>query len=259
MTKTINIPRMPAGGDQKFRVTTTKEDFQLSEDAFFIIIKNRYGRVVQRILKNDCFYDTEGRWYFTAENIKEGEHLAVFVGQYEDDDYDKQHRTFIDIQPLYVGTAGCDAVATSQHACAGHSIQYEQVWSVSIDGEDYLADSLGRYIYTSDGKRIQFTNQLSNDVEDMGKVKMQMTGEEFLKMWEQRDPNSEVNTIPEMMDVMRGISDDETIPQKIQEEIDENDQENEASDADIDSIFEPDVQTGGSGGFPDEMQVEEGD
>lgn len=92
----------------------------------------------------------------------------------------------------------------------------------------------------------------------MGKIKMQMTGEEFLKMWEQRDPNSEVNTIPEMMDVMRGITDDETIPQKIQQEIDENEQENEASDADIDSIFEPD-QTGGSGGFPDEMQEEEGD
>ena len=72
----------------------------------------------------------------------------------------------------------------------------------------------------------------------MGKIKMQMTGEEFLRLIEGRDPNGEVNTIPEMMAAMEGISDDETIKGEIQEEIDENDQENEASDDDIDQIFE---------------------
>ena len=59
---------------------------------------------------------------------------------------------------------------------------------------------------------------------------------------------------------MHGISDDETIKDEIQQEIDESDQENEATDDDIDQIFEQDSSdVGGSGGFPDEMQEEEGD
>ena len=237
MATTITIPQMPVGSDLKFRLTTTREDFHPSEDFFCIVVKNSYGRVTHRVTKNDCFYDSEGRWYFTVENIKEGDHTATFVGAYEDDDFDRQRRTFTDRQPLFVGTDDC-STAGRQHSCEGHPVEYEQVWDVSVDGEDYLADCDGRYVYTSDGKRIQFSNNLSDIVEDMGKVKMQMTGEEFLKMWEQRDPNSEVNTIPEMMDVMRGITDDETIPQKIQQEIDGSQEENEASDADIDSIFD---------------------
>ena len=257
MAETRTIPAANPGTDLKFRVTTTKEDFNLARDDFNIVIKNQYGRVTHRILKGDCFYDSEARWYFTVPNIKEGEHFAVFVGAYEDDDFDRQKRIWHDRQPLFIGTDDC-STADKKHACEGHPVQYEQVWNVSIDGEDYLADCDGNYVYTSDGKRIQFSNQLSDIVENMGKVKMQMTGEEFLKMWEQRDPNSEVNTIPEMMDVMRGITDDETIPQKIQQEIDENQDENEASDDDIDEIFDGSAENPG-GGFQDEMEVEEGD
>ena len=236
-----------------------------SEDAHILhvtlachqVVKNSYGRVVARITKNDCFYDSEARWYFALENVKEGEHTAVFIGAYEDEDYDKQRRVWTDRQPLFVGTEDCQT-SHKLHACDGHPVRYEQVWDVSVDGEDYLADCDGNYVYASDGKRIQFSNQLSDIVEDMGKVKMKMTGEEFLKKWEGRDPNGEIDTIPEMFDAAQGISDDETIPQRIQKDIDEHDEENEASDADIDEIFEQD-QTGGSGGFPDEMQVEEGD
>lgn len=223
------------GQDLKYRITTTKQDFTLAEDRFAIIIKNSYGRIMARITKNDCFYDTQGRWYFALENMAASVYTAYFLGGYEDEDYDKQKRVWTDVQLLaVVDERGGRRVRKSMRR---HRVKYEQVWSVSVDGEDYLADCYGRYIYTSDGKRIQFTNQTSEIVEDMGKVKMNMTGEEFLKMWEQREPNSEVNTIPEMMDVMRGISDNETIPQKIQQEIDENEQENEASDADIDEIF----------------------
>ena len=235
--KTAYIPVVAPGTDLKFRVTVTKEDFNLARDWFEIIIKNSYGRVVARITKNDCFYDSEARWYFALENVKQGEHAAVFIGAYEDEDYGKQRRVWTDRQPLFVGIEDCQT-SHRQHSCEGHPVEYEQVWDVSIDGEDYLADCDGNYVYTSDGKRIQFSNQLSDIVEDMGKVKMKMTGEEFLKKWEGRDPNGEIDTIPEMFDAAQGISDDETIPQKIKRDIDESQEENEASDADIDSIFD---------------------
>ena len=254
MKQTATIPAANPGTDLKFRVTTTKEDFNLARDDFNIVIKNQYGRVTHRILKGDCFYDSEARWYFTVPNIKEGEHFAVFVGCYEDDDFDRQKRIWTDRQKLFVGREGCMMTERRARHPQGCPVSYEQVWVVSVDGADYLADCNGEYVYTSDGKRIQFSNSLSNEIEDDMKVKMKMTGDEFLKLMEGKEPNEQVNTIPELMDAMQGISDDRTII----EEIEEQQEENEASDADIDSIFEPD-QTGGSGGFPDEMQEEEGD
>ena len=101
-------------------------------------------------------------------------------------------------------------------------MQYEQVWTVSIDGADYLADRDGNYVYTSDGKRIQFTNATSEYVENMGKVIMNMTGEEFLQKWEGRNPNGVIDTVPEMFDAARGISDETTIREEIEEEVSED-------------------------------------
>ena len=49
-----------------------------------------------------------------------------------------------------------------------------------------------------------------------------MTGDEFLKLIEGREPNSEINTIPELMDAMQGISDDRTVKEEIEDEIDED-------------------------------------
>ncbi len=72
----------------------------------------------------------------------------------------------------------------------------------------------------------------------MGKVKLKMTGEQFLQLIEGKDPNGAVNTIPELMQVMTGVDDQETIPQRIQDEIDDNEEENEATDSDIDEIFD---------------------
>ena len=45
-----------------------------------------------------------------------------------------------------------------------------------------------------------------------------------------------------MLDAARGISDQQTIKGDVQEQIDENEKENEATDSDIDEIFdnEPD-------------------
>ena len=217
MAETRTIPAANPGTDMKFRVTTTKEDFNLARDDFNIVIKNQYGRVTHRILKGDCFYDSEARWYFTVPNIKEGEHFAVFVGCYEDDDFDRQKRIWHDRQPLFIGTDDC-STADKKHACEGHSVQYEQVWNASIDGEDYLADCDGNYVYTSDGKRIQFSDRSSAD----GKVRLSMTGDEFLKLIEGREPNSEINTIPELMDAMQGISDDRTVKDEIEDEINED-------------------------------------
>lgn len=237
MKQMTTIPAANPGTDLKFRVTTSKDDFNLARDDFNIVIKNQYGRVVARILKNDCFYDSEGRWYFNVENIKEGEHTAVFVGCYEDEDYDKQRRIWTDRQLLFVGREGCMETHRRHLHPESCPVRYEQVWAVSVDGEDYLADCDGNYVYTAEGYRIQFSNDISEIVENMGKVKMKMTGQEFLKKWEGRDPNGEIDTIPEMFDAAQGISDDETIPQRIQKDIDEHDEENEASDADIDEIF----------------------
>ena len=116
-------------------------------------------------------------------------------------------------------------------------MKYEQVWSVSIDGADYLADCDGRYVLTAEGYRIQFSNDVSEIVEDMGKVKMKMTGDEFLKKWEGRDPNGVVDTIPEMEDVMHGISDEETIHEHTEHQIEEELEEEAATNEDIDEMF----------------------
>ena len=56
----------------------------------------------------------------------------------------------------------------------------------------------------------------------MAKVKMKMTGEEFLKKWEGRDPNGVIDTVPEMFDAAQGISDDRTIKEEIDEEVSED-------------------------------------
>lgn len=230
------------GSDLKFRITTKIPDFQLSDDFFEIVVKNQYGRVTHRVRKNDCFYDSDGRWYFGIEHVQEGLYMAVFSGRYEDDDYDKQRAAVTDIQHLCNVGRYAIRKAVKPHTdkdgyLPGHDIKYEQVWMVSIDGADYLADCDGKYVLSAEGYRIQFSNDVSEVVEDMGKVKMKMTGDEFLKKWEGRDKNGEIYTIPEMFDAARGISDDETIHEHTDEQIEDKLEEDAATDADIDEMF----------------------
>ena len=185
------------GDDLKFRVTTEIPDFQLSEDNFIIVVRDRYKRIVARIAKDDCFYDDHGNFYFTLEKVRTGWYYAFFTAYREDEDFDDQRAAFADTQPLC--TVGyCEKHAPRMHDCdcGHHLVHYEQVWVVSVDGADYLTDCYGRYVMGSDDKRIQFTNATSQHVDDMGKVKMKMTGEEFLKKWEGRDQNGEINTVP---------------------------------------------------------------
>lgn len=219
---------MYPGCDLKFRVTSTQMHFEMGEDNFGITIKNQFGRVMWRIEKRDCIIDTEGHFYFVLENVPGGVYTAIFAGSFEDEDYNKQERVFFDIQHL--------AIVPGERVkhIGPHKVQYDQVWTVSIDGADYLADSNGHYIYTSDGHRIQFISQNQQTAEDMGKVMMHMTGDEFLKLIEGRSPDSEINTLPEVFDALRGITDkDSAVKEDVQDQIDDN----ECGDSDIDEIF----------------------
>lgn len=214
----IKIPIVPPGTDLKFRVTVTRENFTLDDDLFNVVIKNRWGRVVARLLKSDCYQDSEGRWYFNVENVQEGEHYAVFVGVIDDSDYGKQKRMWHDSQLLFIGRDGC--ITESRPTPHGDDcpVSYEQIWTVNVADGEYLADRDGNFFYTSDDKRISFSDRSSSD----GKVRLSMTGDEFLKLIEGRDPNNEINTIPELIDAMQGISDDTTVKEEIEEEIDED-------------------------------------
>lgn len=219
MTQMIKIPIVPPGTDLKFRVTVTRENFTLDDDLFNVVIKNRWGRVVARLLKSDCYQDSEGRWYFNVENVQEGEHYAVFVGVIDDSDYGKQKRMWHDSQLLFIGRDGCIGTESRPTPHGDDCpVSYEQIWTVNVADGEYLADRDGNLFYTSDDKRISFSDRSSDD----GKVRLSMTGDEFLKLIEGRDPNNEINTIPELMDAMQGISDDTTVKEEIEEEIDED-------------------------------------
>ena len=209
------------GTDLKFRITTTQPDFNLSEDNFEIKVKDQYGRVRQTVTKSDCFWDDQGEWYFVMDNAKTGIYFAWFHGRYEDEDYDDQRRDFTDVQEL----CRVNYHAGPRHHHHKHVVQYEQVWTVSIDGEDYLADCDGSYVLTSDGNRICFKSNKQEIIDDMGKVRMKMTGDQFLQFMEGRNPNGTIDTIPEMFDAAQGISDDTTIKDEIEEEVAESDVE----------------------------------
>lgn len=225
-------PNAP-GTDQKFRVTPHITDFLISEDPFDIVVKDQLGQVKYRVTRDDCFYDSQGRWYFTLEHVQEGCYEAIFTAYIQDDDYNKQRAVVVDRRLLT--SAGRYTMPPRPKRTP--RVEYEQVWAVSIDGEDYLADCDGRYVYTSDNKRIQFTNQLSNDIEETGKVKMQMTGEEFLRKWEGRSQNGEIDTVPELFDSMKGVSDDETVPEEVEQQIEDYMEEEAAENSDIDEMF----------------------
>jgi len=218
------------GSDRKFRVTSDLEDFHFGEDDFEIVVKDLYGRTVRRIGPEDCFWDSEGRWYFTLENVRSGVYYACFRGSYEDTDFDDQRRVFTDMQKLMqVGVrlvCSCTAGVMGARCECRHSVHYEEVFSVSIDGDEYLCDRLGRYILTADGKRICFQNEKAKQIEDMSKVRLKtMTGEQFVRLMEDFDPNSEVDTIPEVMHALNGINDETTVKEQIDEEVAESDVE----------------------------------
>lgn len=232
MTQTANFP----GTDRKFMVTVTQEDFLLVDDDFEITVIDPYRRQ-RRIRKQDCFFDSDGRYYFTLEKTLRGTYYAWFKGWYEDDDYDKQTRQFTDGQKLCeVGVRTCrcgtatdstESADTGGNGCqCRHVVQYQEVTTVSVDGDEYLADIDGKYILTSDGKRIAFQNATNDKIDDMSKVRLNMTGDEFKTLIEGDNHDGTINTIPEMMQAAQGISDDETIQHDVDERIDVKIEEN---------------------------------
>ena len=224
------------GTDRKFMVTATQQDFFLTDDEWEITLIDPYSRQ-RRITKQDCFFDSDGRYYFTLEKPLRGTYYAWFKGWYEDDDYNKQTRQFTDGQKLCeVGVPACRFGTATHSTATGHQeyegcqcrhvVQYTEVQTVSVDGDEYLADMDGRYILTSDGKRIAFQNATNDKVNDMSKVRLNMTGDEFKQLIEGENPNGEIDTIPEQMRAMQGISDDgKTVKDEIVAQIDETEVE----------------------------------
>ena len=96
------------GQDLKFRITAQISGFSLATDAFMIIVKNGYGRVVRRSPRTECFFDSDLRPYFTMEAVPAGIYYATFVGGIPDDDYTKQQQAVTDHQWLV--TVGSVAV-----------------------------------------------------------------------------------------------------------------------------------------------------
>ena len=158
---------IPPGNDLKFRVTSEIAGFSMGENDFKIVIKNRWWQVLFTIPKDECFQDTEDRWYFTLENVQTSVYFSLFIATLPDDDYDKQTRIRTDLQHLAtVGTRCCN---TTYHNCScDHDVHYEQVWSTNIDGAAYLCDKDGNLILTADGKRIQFKKPQNQDNNEEG-------------------------------------------------------------------------------------------
>ena len=65
-------------------------------------------------------------------------------------------------------------------------------------------------------------------------TRLSMTGEEFKRLIEQPNPDGVIDTLPEMMRAMQGISDDgETIDDKVQQAMDSR----VGTEQDVDEIF----------------------
>jgi hypothetical protein len=187
---------------------------------------DRFGRVFKEYAKKDFIRDTEGNYYFQMKDVLTGEYKAITTIGIPDEDFASGYQQRTDAQIfLHVNMMMCHPACGCRHKTDGMGVVIERVWSVSIDGEDYLADVDGNPILTSEGEKIYFINPIDKEDEDMGKVKLNMTGAEFKKLIEGDEPNSEVNTIPEVMRVMQGISDDTTVKKEIEDEVEESDVE----------------------------------
>lgn len=144
----------PAGQDHKFRITCMIPNFDMERDDFSFAIRDYFSREFYSFEKEDCFQDSEGRYYFLMENVPTGEYFAYFTAKVPDDDYDKQVRIVKDNRPLCkVGMCNCHSTSSCQ---CGELVKYEEVWTTNVDGGVYLADRDGNFILTSDGKRISF-------------------------------------------------------------------------------------------------------
>ena len=216
-----------AGTDLKFRITSLHEDLDLQKQDFSIVVKNRWGQIKFTVVKDDCFYDSDGNYYFTLEGVPLGVFYAYFSGGYKDEDYEKMYRTITDVQYLCTvisatSTAKCPCQLNPKDAeCIEHAhcVKYEEISIVNQDGASYLADVNGNYIYTSDGKRIQFKDNIIIEEEVMPKIKLNMTGDEFKRLIEETSGDSKIDTLPEVFNFLKDVG-DETFKEFVDAEVD---------------------------------------
>ena len=145
------------GTDLKFRIIPKNEILNMDDMWFTISVKNRWGQVVYETDKDDCFRDSDGNYYFTMENVRNGVLNAIFTTGVYDEDYVKLERVFTDIRHLTsVGVCDCQTDDDECECVENHIVAYEQVWTMNIDEGEYLVGSDGSFIITSDGMRIKF-------------------------------------------------------------------------------------------------------
>jgi hypothetical protein len=222
--------------DLKFRITITASDFNQRSNPWGLRIIDRYGRDFATYEKKDFLRDSEGRFYFDMKNVLTGEYKAITTIGIPDEDFTSGYQQRTDMQVfLHVNMQVCRPCCGCHHKTDGMEVLIERVWSTSIDGEDYLCDCDGNPILTAEGEKIYFINDIIEHDETMGKNYLNMKFKDFQKLIEGDEPNSEVNTIPEVMRVMQGISDDTTVKEQIDQEVAESDVER-VSPEDLDNF-----------------------
>lgn len=195
----------------KYQVVITADGFRQDLDPWNIVVRDKYKLVRLVIHKEDCIRDSEGGFYFIFPKAQTGIYDAITTVEVPDDNYAEGYMLLTDKQELVkVGdfSKSCIDVVCPCHDTEGLEVTFTRVFTKSIDDIDYLVDSEGAYITTSEGKRIRFVD----GKEDTYKAtRLDMTGEHFKQLIEGTDPNGEVNTLPEVMNAMTGIGDDTTV------------------------------------------------
>lgn len=221
--------------DLKFRITITASDFNQRSNPWGLRIIDRFGREIQNLAKKDFIRDSEGRFYFDMKNVLTGEYKAITTIGIPDEDFTTGYQQRTDAQIfLHVNMCMCHPMCGCHCTTDGMEVLIERVWTVNIDGGDYLAESDGTPILDSNGEKIYFRNYIDDEDETtMAPVKLNMTGEEFKRLIEGEIPDGKIDTIPEMVRAMTGIDDDTTIKEDVQDQMDEQ----QADHSDIDEIF----------------------
>lgn len=208
------------GTDLKFKITASIPNFDIAEHGCSVEIVNRRGRVQKTIPKSAMFSDEQGNWYFNIENVRSGPIFVRFNAEIPDKDYNKQVRIVTDYQLLcWVGVSpyGCpNGSSSSSSSSDTHNVTYTQVWTVNLDGDTYLTDEQGNLILVN-GQRVRFTNTAEPD----RAVSLDMTGDEFKTLIEGRSDDSQINTVPEVLDVMQGLDEDTELTVMTNQDVDD--------------------------------------
>lgn len=194
-----------AGTDLKFRVKSMLVGFNMQEDSFAVVIKNRWGQKKAIIEKEKMLYDEEGNYYFMLPAITVGVYYAQFIARKRDEDFEEDVMNVVDEQILcrvgYEYFHECDIMPEDTD---GLAVSYERVWTVNIENGLYLCDVNGVPILTSDGRKIRLLDPST----DHASVNLDMTGDEVKTLLEGHTEDGKINTVPEVLEAVGGIDDD---------------------------------------------------